>query len=271
LRQALADAQQEAGDARRALEQMRRERDALKLQLAAALQQLAEYEEVLENLDRPALPPPLITQPPLAERAPIVTPPPLVTPPTLVSPLVTPPPSLIPAPEPAPFISVAPGAEPPFISLMPGADDAPVSLSRMVVSTRPPAEMETEVRPSETGDPNERPSSIERRRRARLGCEFEVEFLGESHLIAGLTQDISEGGVFVATYQELPLGTVVSLGLELPSGRVVVQGAVRWRRNEVEDSDLRPGLGIQFIDLDPRTVAVLTDFCRTHPAHYYEI
>jgi uncharacterized protein (TIGR02266 family) len=282
MRQALADAQREAREARRELEEVRRERDALKLELASALEQLAEDEQVLDvdgtelliddspheaSLDRPALPPPLVQPPPLA------------------MPLVTPPPSLVPAAEPAPFISLMPGAEPapfisvmpapelsqPFVSLMPGAEDGPVSLSRMVVSTRPPAEMETDVeRPSDI-EPGERPSSIERRRRARLGCEFEVEFLGDSHLIAGLTQDISEGGVFVATYQALPLGTVVSLGLELPSGRVVVQGAVRWRRDGVEDSELRPGLGIQFIDLHPQTVAVLTEFCRAHPAHYYEM
>jgi len=229
---------------------MRRERDSLKLELAAALAQLAEHEEVLDvddaeqlvadshsTLDRPALAPPLATAPPA----------------------VAPPSSRLAAPAPTPSIP-----------LMPEADDATISLSRMVVSTLPPAEMETEVeRPSDIAE-DERPSSIERRRRARIGCEFEVEFLGDSHLIAGLTQDISQGGVFIATYQVLPLGAVVSLGLELPSGRVVVQGVVRWRRDEV-DGDGRPGLGIQFIDLHPDTVAVLTEFCRANPARYYDM
>jgi uncharacterized protein (TIGR02266 family) len=207
LLEAVADAEHEARQAKRDLDEVRCERDSLKLQLATALGQLAEQKPVME-LD----------------------------------------------------------AEELLVDEEPSFDDTPTSLSRMIVSTRPAAELETDAT-----DPNERPSSSDRRRRGRLGCEFEVEFLGESHLITGLSQDISEGGVFVATYQTLPLGTVVSLGLELPSGRVVVQGRVRWQRSQVEDGDSRPGLGIQFMDLDAHTVAMLTELCRAQPAHYYEL
>lgn len=255
LQEAIARAEQEASDAKRELEQVRRERDVLQLALAAALAQLAEHDVL--DVDHAELLVDEAVEESTSER--LALPPPFVMPSVSVI--------AAPAPSPSTSVSVAPEA-----SVALEADEALVSLSRLVVSTRPPAEMETEAdRPSDVTDPNERPSSVERRRRARIGCEFEVEFLGESHLIAGLTQDISAGGVFVATYRILPLGTVVSLGLELPSGRVVVRGTVRWRRDEVEDGDERPGLGIQFMDLDAQTVAVLTEVCRTHPARYYEM
>jgi uncharacterized protein (TIGR02266 family) len=153
------------------------------------------------------------------------------------------------------------------------------SLSRIIVSTRPPADAlrnrdsDFGNRPSSAERPSnaDRPSAAERRRRGRLGCEFEVEFLDDTHLIAGLTQDISEGGVFVATYQKLPLGTKVTLGLELPGGRVEVRGEVRWARPELEGSDQRPGFGVAFTELTPEALAALRQFCLSHPAHYYEM
>jgi uncharacterized protein (TIGR02266 family) len=133
-------------------------------------------------------------------------------------------------------------------------DDAgPVSLSGLVVQVSADA------------------AADERRRQPRHGCEIEVEFLGDSHLITGLSQDISEGGVFIATYQALPIGSQVTLGLELPDGRVEVQGVVRWARPELEECEQRPGFGVAFTNLSPDALAALTAFCRSEPPHYYEM
>jgi uncharacterized protein (TIGR02266 family) len=114
-------------------------------------------------------------------------------------------------------------------------------------------------------------SRTDRRHESRTECEFEVAFLGDSHLIAGLSQDISEGGVFVATYQQLELGSAVTLGLELPSGRVEVKGVVRWARPELEDGEQRPGFGVAFSEVSPEALAALREFCRAEPARYYEL
>ncbi|HVY29242.1 MAG TPA: PilZ domain-containing protein [Polyangiaceae bacterium] len=173
---------------------------------------------------------------------------------------------------PAPYASMPA----PYASVPAPVSLEPLSLSRLVVSTPPAAPTGSEPPPELLADGDrpsqlDRPSSIERRRRARLGCEFEIEFLGDTHLIAGLSQDISEGGVFVATYQRLVIGSTVTLGLELPSGRVEVRGQVRWERAEIEDSDQRPGFGVAFTELAPEALAALTEFCRQHPAHYYEM
>lgn len=128
------------------------------------------------------------------------------------------------------------------------------SLSRIVVSTYPAAD----------------PSEAERRHVERLGCEFEVEFLDDTHLISGLTQDISQGGLFVATYQTLPLGSLICLALDLPGGRVEVQGEVRWARAECEALEQRPGFGVAFRQLSPEALVALTAFCRSHPPLYYD-
>jgi uncharacterized protein (TIGR02266 family) len=105
----------------------------------------------------------------------------------------------------------------------------------------------------------------------RRECEFDVEFLGDSHFITGITQDLSEGGVFVATYHRLPIGTPVCLAFELPDGhRVEARGKVCWTRGEREEAGSRPGLGIAFSDLDPESLAKISEFCGSLPARYYE-
>lgn len=245
----IAELEQQLAQAREEIASLKRERDELRARLEPETMEALDAE--LEVLEPPPLP--LSLAPSL--------------PPSLAPSL----PSLAPSLPPSLAPSLPPSIEPPPVSL------EPVSLSRLVISTPPARPSASEPppdlfadgdRPSQLGD---RPSSIERRRRARLGCEFEVEFLGDTHLIAGLSQDISEGGVFVATYQRLIIGSTISLGLELPSGRVEVRGQVRWERGEIEDSDQRPGFGVAFTELSPEALAALTEFCRQHPAHYYEM
>jgi hypothetical protein len=46
---------------------------------------------------------------------------------------------------------------------------------------------------------------------------------------------------------------------------------VRWARPELESCQQRPGLGIAFTELTPEAVAMLADFCRSRPAHYYDL
>ena len=171
-----------------------------------------------------------------------------------------PPPRHPPYPPVVPQISIIPAA--PQISIAPaaplGISEAP--MSRLVVSAFPLA-----VRDSAP------PSSSDRRREERRAAEFDVEFLGDTHFTTGLTQDLSEGGVFIATYQLLPIGTSVSLAFELPGGhRVEARGEVRWIRGEIEDSDTRPGLGVAFTELGPEALARIVEYCGSSPARYYE-
>jgi uncharacterized protein (TIGR02266 family) len=120
-----------------------------------------------------------------------------------------------------------------------------------------------------SSDDGARPSSAERRRRERHNCEFEVEFLSDTHFMSGITQDLSEGGIFIATYQRLPIGTKVELSFELPGEqRVETEGEVRWIRDE--RGDTRPGLGIAFTKLSLEALARITAYCAATPSHYYE-
>jgi uncharacterized protein (TIGR02266 family) len=117
------------------------------------------------------------------------------------------------------------------------------------------------------GSPPEDPTED---RRTHWDAEQPVEFVAETHFVAGLSQDVSGGGVFVATYRRVAVGTKVHLGFELPDGRLVeARGVVRWVR-EQDDAAGRPGLGVAFTQMSDATLAALVDYCRAQPPLYFD-
>jgi uncharacterized protein (TIGR02266 family) len=102
----------------------------------------------------------------------------------------------------------------------------------------------------------------------RKKLEVNVGIQSDSHFFAGLSGDVSKGGLFVATYAELPLGGKVMLDFELPNGPVLVEGTVRWQR--VATDNAPPGVGIQFEDVEPAMLALIERFCKARPPLYYD-
>jgi len=91
----------------------------------------------------------------------------------------------------------------------------------------------------------------ERRAHARATLKTSVHFGSESNFYTGFTQDISAGGLFVATHNVVPMGTVIDLEFSIPDEGppITVQGEVRWAAEYNPASDCSPGLGLRFIDL----------------------
>jgi uncharacterized protein (TIGR02266 family) len=109
----------------------------------------------------------------------------------------------------------------------------------------------------------------ERRGSLRHACDIEVEFADETHFFAGLTQDISRGGLFVTTYHLLPVGSRLNLRFELPDGtEIQTVGQVRWVLDT--DSESRPGIGIEFVDPPHEMLERIAVFCATRPPLYFD-
>ena len=91
----------------------------------------------------------------------------------------------------------------------------------------------------------------DRRDHRRITFVADINFSSDSNFYTGFTRDISEGGVFVATYNVFPVGTVMELELQMPGTEapVKVKGEVRWWAEANEDSDGHPGVGVRFLDL----------------------
>ena len=86
----------------------------------------------------------------------------------------------------------------------------------------------------------------------------------EHMLWADLTLDVSNGGVFVATFHPMPVDTEVHLLLMLEGDPmpIAAEGIVRWTVPHREHDDGTAGAGIQFTQIDPKSLAALAVFAR---------
>jgi uncharacterized protein (TIGR02266 family) len=109
---------------------------------------------------------------------------------------------------------------------------------------------------------------IERRRDGRVAIEVPVTLETSSVPYAGLTKDVSRGGIFVATWHEVPLGREVAIEVVLPESTIAARGVVRWRREPSEDAP--PGVGVAFTSLDADARDALAAFCELREPLYYE-
>lgn len=112
-----------------------------------------------------------------------------------------------------------------------------------------------------------------RRESLRVPLEVGVGFLSETNFYMGLTEDISEGGLFVATWEWLPIGTKVRLKFGIPGGTdMYVDGVVRWVRERASDEDswAVPGMGIQFLTLPEPAKNAIDGFIAQRAPLFYE-
>ncbi len=84
----------------------------------------------------------------------------------------------------------------------------------------------------------------------RLVLHAHVTARSEDNFFTGLTENISEGGVFVSTFSPPGVGEVIRLNLSVDDeDGFVVEGEVRWHRYD-DDGEVT-GCGVQFYGLDP--------------------
>lgn len=117
------------------------------------------------------------------------------------------------------------------------------------------------------------PSLVERRSFPRARLVTELGLYSDSNFYTGFTEDISEGGVFVATYAVTPVGSQVVLELALPGDfEIHTTGTVRWIRGSGEDCDGTepPGMGIQFDALTEEELALIREFVENRSPLFFD-
>ena len=100
------------------------------------------------------------------------------------------------------------------------------------------------------------------RQHQRRKLHVEVSIHSDDNFYAGITGDVSEGGLFVATYMPPPVGTQIELEITLPNGVALqVRGLVRWVRDVTAAKDgSAPGCGIEFHDLPDGALMAIRGF-----------
>jgi uncharacterized protein (TIGR02266 family) len=126
-------------------------------------------------------------------------------------------------------------------------------------------------------------AEADRRRKPRYAVTLSVTLLGDHNFYTGLTENLSEGGLFVHTQSTLPIGTVIRVEFTLPtsSEKLSLVGEVRWTRSpnavreehnnygSVNADAVKPGMGVQFKELTPETVRVITKFISIRNPDFY--
>lgn len=104
----------------------------------------------------------------------------------------------------------------------------------------------------------------------REKLEANVGATTESNFFVGFSGEISEGGVFIATYATFPIGTPVEVLVTLPGGYAsTVMGHVRFVRDPM-DMDSEPGIGVRFESLTSEQRELVLRFIRKRPPLFYD-
>lgn len=120
--------------------------------------------------------------------------------------------------------------------------------------------------------PREARDPAERRVHRRLPAEIEVTLHSEHNFFTGFTQNISQGGLFIATHQILPIGTRfrVTFTLQGMAGAVNVMCEVRWVRPYHDNLDSPPGMGVRFVNMDDETFLAIRTFIQAREPIFFE-
>jgi uncharacterized protein (TIGR02266 family) len=106
-------------------------------------------------------------------------------------------------------------------------------------------------------------------------AQFEVKVDGQSthNFYTGFTQNISEGGLFIATGEIINVGTEIDLNLNLPtfSSPALLKGVVRWVRHDSQfEGELTNGVGVQFINISPTIQEQINQFLEHRDSMFYD-
>ncbi len=107
---------------------------------------------------------------------------------------------------------------------------------------------------------------------AREHIEANLGATTESNFYVGFSGEISQGGVFVSTYNILPVGTAARLLVTLPGNlSTEVNGSVRFVRDPMDmTSDSEPGMGVAFEGLSKDSRELILRFIRKRPPMFYD-
>ncbi len=116
------------------------------------------------------------------------------------------------------------------------------------------------------------PQSFEPRVTPRADLSVEVSLRSEHNFFTGRAENISEGGVFVATRALLPIGTDVSVEVRLKDVERSITAAcvVRWVRMDGDASDVPAGMGLMFVAISEDDISVIRAFVDSRNPIFWE-
>ena len=91
--------------------------------------------------------------------------------------------------------------------------------------------------------------SEERRRSPRADLLVRIDYTSVDELFSEFIRDVNEGGLFIETDKPRPVGTEVSMHLNLPGDGEAIQTTGRVVRTSHGEGGSAPGMGLEFDEL----------------------
>ena len=96
----------------------------------------------------------------------------------------------------------------------------------------------------------------------------------DHNFYTGLTQDISSGGLFIATSVLYRIGDVIRVRFSLPGQQqpITADGEVRWVRDpRAMKTDSPEGIGLRFVALSPEAKNEISEFLSRRDSLFYDV
>ena len=115
-------------------------------------------------------------------------------------------------------------------------------------------------------------TGAERRKHTRVVLKATVNMHSNSNFYTGFSDNISEGGLFVATHQVLAIGSRVKLDFSLPDHgkRLEMDAEVRWIRRAHADDESEPGIGLQFVEMSADNKLIIDTFIKSRETLFFD-
>jgi len=129
------------------------------------------------------------------------------------------------------------------------------------------------TRVQENQSSGEHSQPTHRREFSRYKVELDVSLGSDHNFYVGFVENMSSGGVFIATHMLKAVGEIFELSIHVPSSEAMISGTgeVRWVREYSERSNVPPGMGVRFIHLEPGSIEAIEQFlARREPIFFDE-
>ena len=105
--------------------------------------------------------------------------------------------------------------------------------------------------------------SLPRRIGKRVSGKINISFQKADDFFRAYIANLGEGGLFIHTTKNLPVGSLLDLEFSLPDSNqaITTKGKVVWTRpQDMSTEKMPPGMGIQFIDMNPNDNKLLKNY-----------
>ena len=127
---------------------------------------------------------------------------------------------------------------------------------------------------STNDEPNTGDAAEQGRIHARRDFEAEIALSLESdhNFYTGFTENISSGGIFIATRDLKAIGTIMEISFSVPGheAKITTRAEVRWQRLEQSHVDSMPGIGLRFLDLNDEAAQAINTFIGQRDSLFYD-